>query len=556
MAPSRSQRFSTSLECRRDFEEDLLHLLDVLEDQCFLLNIFRLYVSSSEEDMSRCLASHGNVFLLPREVATAKGLLVRKLMESDASDTLLLSCLVRGISVCVAVLSEVYGAGTWHEQTSCHTLDDFDFVVGQQCRFLWTRSSSAVLLERVERAFSFLRTYGTLLALPEGSWSFGSCHLCKGDSCRAEILEGSTSPDREEQLFCPHSLRFKSQAWCKAGGAPEICRGLPSSANVGGASESDISAILDGGTSVGARMRLARESLKLRQARGDVDCFLEGLARATRWRQAVEAAKCLNISCFGLVGKLAIYLNRRLLTLACFSPLLSSPDASLPNPGSLEGCALRLRSCLERVIMQKINNRLVQEKHERMLVDPVSLGTSSSRLLRQGIVAKEFLLTFGRTPREVCEMSNAWNRMSVKSAMEGRQGDPHERLASVVYLLEVFDYWLSTAHVKKCFRLEPLRGDCDSGWDRGRPVFLYDFDQLAIKLPNGSVLRATYAEVLELCVRYVAHMHEAGVCGTDPAIRFVLRGDNPESAGDARPANPPRLPVGSHRLVSTDRRHE
>ena len=541
-------------------DEELLDLLDVLEDQCFLLNVFRLYVRSSKEAASECLASDGNVFLHPREVVRAKGLLVQRLTECEASDTLLVSCLTRGISVCVALLSEVYGNGTWHEQTRCHTLDEFDFIVGHQCRFLWTRSSSAVLLERVERAFSFLRTYGTLLALPEGSWSSGSkCHLCKGDSCRAEMLEGSSKNWRteEEPLFCPHSLRFKSRAWCKRGRAPEICHGLPSPASKGGNGpfEPDLSAILEGSTSVGARMRLARESLKLRQARRDVNRFLDGLARASEWRQAAEAAKCLNISCFGLVGKLVIYLNKRLLALASFSPLVSGSEASsLLRPGSLGGCTLRLRTCLERVVMQKINKRLVQEKHERMLVDPVSLGTSRSRLLRQGIAAKEFLLTFGRTPREVCEMSDAWNRMSVDSAMEGRKGDPDERLASVVYVLEVFDYWLSTTHVKKCFRVEPFRGDCDTGWDRGRPVFLYDFEQLAIKLPNGSVLRATYAEVLELCVRYVAYLHEAGICGADPAIQFVLHGENRHFAGEAERIDP-SPPPPPHLQSRSDRRH-
>ena len=516
-------------------EEGILDLLEVLEDQCFLLNLVRLYSGCPDaKGMRECLTSEEDVFLHPSEILKARDSLVGALLQSDPGDTLFVSALTRGISICVALLCQVFGTGGPPPGRSCHTLDEFDKILGQECRYVWTRSICADLIERVGKAFCFLCEYGTHLALPNGTWSHKfQCHLCKRDKCWTEIAESSS---RKEDVgeFCSHTLRYRVEM---SGGEYHLPRGpegtasnllekrcdtFPSFDLEANGSSSSVEVSKQSNPSVGVRMRLARENEKLREARRDVEAFCNGFLKAYDRKRQIESPKCLNTACYWLVGRLFIYLNRRFLALASFSPLLVGPERGASHPEGFHQSAARLKECLGRVVMQKINNGIVREKCERILLDPISLDSGMSRLLRRGIVAKEFFLTFGHHPRDVCAMSDSWNRLSTEVILQANVATPEERLLYAVYILEVFNFWLSLVGVKETFHLQLVRSDCDPKPNTTGVVFLYDYEQVGLRLRNGLVIRCTYEEVLQLCVRYLYYLYEKGVCRVEMSVGYVI----------------------------------
>lgn len=508
---------------------DLFHLLEILEDQCFLLNVVKLYNHESLHKEGSLTLSN-DVFLHPLEIVKAKGSLVQELLTTAPDNQKMLSALVRGISICMALLTDVYESSTPLLE-KCHTVDSFDRIIGRECQFMWTRSNCSLLLHRLATAFSFLQVYGTLTSLPAGTWSFHSCcHLCKMKQSRNLLDEKVTHQKEREGDFCPHLLRFKSvqeeqtdpyknevdsldaENCLKEEGEnlfPVLMSTLMSAPDV--CNQTKV---------LGLRMQIARKCEQRDEAKKEVRMLYDSYLDVCRKKNELDALKCLNITCYSLMGQLVIYLSRRFLTLAKFSPLLVKCEQQ--TAFNMEQSALRLSDCLKTVSLQKVNNKIIQQEYEKLFVDPISLTVNSSKLLRHSIVAKEFMLIHGIEAKQLCGMSNMWNHLTMQFLMQSDKRTLEERFLYAVYALEVFNYWLSLIHVKDTFRLTLLRGDLES--NKNGVVFLFDFEQMGLQLPNSRMFRSNYDKVITLCVRYLSYLHDNGLCMYSPSVSYILQG--------------------------------
>ena len=510
---------------------DIVFTLEVLEDQMFLLNMVKSYIATHKHmELTECLAETSDMFLHPQEIINTKHSLVQNLLHTPTSDKMLLAALLRGISVCVTLLTDIYGKGP---ECKCHTVDDFDRIIGQECKFRWTRSNCNVLLDEIGMAFTFLQVYGTLPALPAGVWSFQTkCHLCRGKKCQAEINELLCRTKNGNNEICPHLIRYKSETsetetntykqavqsmkeelFLKAG--QEVL--FPTLAH------EEVSSDVCAKTNLlGMKMQLSRKQEQLNEVKRDVRSIYKGYIQAKNKRMQLDRPKCLNVTCYSLIGQLILHLCRRFLSLASFSPML----AKIGSRADRNKCSIRLKECLERVALQKINNKIIQQEYEKIFVDPLSLSSGNSCLLRYSIVAKQFMLTFGISAQELCSISNVWSHLSTKRVMQTDMLTAEERLLYAVYTLEVFSYWLSLIHVNDSFRLNLLRGDLDKQAQETGVIFLYDFEQLGLCLPDGTIVQSTYSDVTNLCIEYLSYLYHTGVCRHEPSVWYILQTEN------------------------------
>lgn len=508
--------------------EKNLFVLHILEDQIFLLNTIKCYLCANKPmTMSDFLAKNNDIFLNAQEIIDAKNILKRGLLQTSTGNKQFIAALIRGISVCIALLTEVYGSGP--RCSNCHTVDEFDVIIGQECKFKWTRSSCKVLVDDIGKAFSFLAVYGTLPSLPHGTWSFQTkCHLCKSRKYQAEINEILCSGRQGTSEFCSHLIRFKSQTLDKWEDKFEIdVRSMGEESTTQSRQEVLFPSLTWENTSVdicsqtnalGMKMQLARKQEQLNDIRKDVRCIYSDYIQAKNKEMQLNEPKCLSSICYSLVGQLVKHLTGRLSSIAKFSPMFNHNIVAEKRTDSSD----RLKECLEGVVVQKINNKIIQQEYEKLLVDPLSLTSGHSHMLRCSIIVKQFMLTFGVSAKELCNMSNVWNHLSTKVVLQKQMQTSEERLLYAVYILEVFSYWLSLIHVNGHFRLKMLRGDLEEQTDKSGIVFLYDFEQVGLRLPNGSLFQSTYTDVLDLCTEYLFYLYQTGVCRHEPAVCQIL----------------------------------
>jgi hypothetical protein len=339
----------------------------------------------------------------------------------------------------------------------------------------------------------------------------------------------SSRKDREED-FCPHLLRFKSGYEEQTDPFKEEVESLDEKncqKEEGDNLFPVLMSTLEGPDLfnqtkiLGLRMQLAQKCENREQAKEDVRILYNRYLDVCMKKKDLHATKCLNISCYSLVGQLVIHLNQRFLSLARFSPLFAkcAPETKF----DLEQSAYRLADCLKVISLQKMNNKIIQQEYERLFMDPISFTASSSKLLRHSIIAKEFMLAHGIEAKVLCGMSNMWNQLTMQFLMESQKRTLEERFLYAVYVIEVFNYWLSLIHVKDTFHLKLLRGDIES---KGNGVvFLYDFEQVGLQLSDGRVFRSNYGNIMILCIKYLSYLHDNGLCVYSASVSYIFEGD-------------------------------
>ena len=520
--------------------EDILYILEILEDQMFLLNMVKLYSCENQVLLSDCISQRHSLFLHPSEVIKAKESLALCLLKTPLNDDLMISCLMRGLSVCVALLAQVFCNST---TALCNTVSDFDNIVGHECKYMWTRTSCDTLLAHLERALSFLCFYGSLFQLPSGVWSFHSkCHLCLEKKHEREINDSLQTGVGHSCEFCPHLLRNKLAVPCDIGSVDKIndIENLLEEASqsqnsqnlfpmLAGSLKNTLGEVsLSSKTHIlGFKMQLVQKQGEIKEVKNKVLALLDNYKNATLKKTQVIAPKCLNTTCYKLVGQITLLLIKRLSSIWMFSPMNSSIKFfnafSIIN---LDRCATQLQECLKRVVLQKVNNKLIQQKYEQLLVDPFSLKCGSSNILRHSIIAKKFMLTYGNSARELCNISRVWDHLTTSFVLENKMHSQEERMLKAVYIVLAFNHWLSQIHVHESFHLQLYRSDVtEKNWEG--VVLLYDFEQVGLNLPDGSKMHSNYNNILHLCVGYLFYLYRSGVCRNEPSVWQILNIKNP-----------------------------
>ena len=485
---------------------EILECATIMEDQLFLMQ--NIQIDTNQINISDKVALEENrlglVFLSDASLDQCFTQLSAQLFQMDVEEEDLIGIVMRALSSCVTLKQNVFSVPKAPKEINgIQTIQDLDLTV---CKALasWTSTSVACLIDIVQDMVQFLSCYGGVLVLPDGVTPTSvRCFWCRySKALDPEVMCDICSHYVVEK---PHSVHRKIDVVGTAGSADPQ-------------EEED-------GLSLDARINVRQKKRQLFELKKNIQHMQKEYSIYSSQRDFIVAMKQLSPFLYATVGKLVIFLNHRVRSLARFSPSLGCMTIR-DAMGSHRGADLliyrdRLICCLKRVSLSSTNMKMIHERFEALFLDPLSVVCGRGSMLRTSIVAKKVLLALDQSAEKIVKDYQTRCKSLPEKILEDRPQDLLGQMFALVVTVSAYNAWLSSQIVNSKLHINVVRGDMCEARNVGLTL-LYDCGQIGFQIDGETRVFGIYEDVVDMCVFHLVWLHSKSLCPHSQIINSIL----------------------------------
>ena len=490
----------------------MTEILEILEDQIFLLNQIRILKSDAEtvyDYLMKNDASLSNIFLSFQEIIRCKNVIkdhILKLFGNTQVDTewnINVSIFIRGLCNCLILIREIHSNPEEEIfRNSFLAMTDIDKYV-TNLSVHWTTKSTVDIISDLQTLLNFVYVFGSLHCLPIG---FGiediKCFQCRKSK--------AISTGKRETLVntCTH---IHVESPCKFDAKPygNEARNLSVFETE---KQHALQTSKSASSALGYKIQLYQIEQEIKNTKDIMQNIIERYNNLELEKQHLVSLKCISPYLYQILG---FYICMTIKRLDCVSLFLRNYNLNLTDTRSSKE---RLENILKEITFSKLNKMLVREEFSKIYLCPMSIYDENSTILRTSIVLKKHLLASGMSEENVDAIDNNMISVSLKNLLTRGKKTLQDEIYYVLLVFILYNTWLSMQRVNEYFHLNWSRPE---SYKDENVVFLYEGSKLGVLLEDQKML-FTYEQAFEICIHHLDYIKRKGICNHSLQIQDVL----------------------------------
>ena len=491
----------------------MTHILEILEDQIFLLNNIRLVKSHKETVYDYLMKNKdtlSNIFLSFHEIIKCKNIIKEHLIDwfqnkqIDNEWNINVNVFLRGLCNCLILIKEIHMNSHDIFQNSYLGMSDIDKLI-TNISVKWTTKSSADIINDIKILLGFAYTFGSLHCLPIG---FGieniKCFLCRKNN---SISTGKTEKiiNTCTHIFVEIPFKFDVKELFKSNEPTSIFE--IKKENIQSSSSS---------SSLGYKLKSFEIKKEMNNVKDIMYNISEKYNNLELEKQHLLSLKCISPYLYQLLGFYIHMISKRL---HCLSLFTDNKDVKITN---MKSCKERLETILKDIKFSKLNMMCVREEFSKIYLCPFSFYDEKCNILRRSIVLKKSFLASGMNEECVDNMNERMLRITLENLSKRKTNNTEDDIYFVLFVFLTYNTWLSMQKIEKCFRLKWIRSEL---YNSENVIFLYEKNKIGTLFEDGGVkhkMLFNYNQAVEICVHHMHSLYNKGICSHSLQIQNVL----------------------------------